>query len=151
MRTRERSIGFCVRPGCVNHDYGVYLPRHPLLFICPLCRIPGRAEREEGVVRGDSDIFNEVRVEYGYDPTNGSYSGTVIARDESILGEHNSYTLRSPFIRSKWVADTAAESLLERINSYEGPVRTGKLGELLGHLSILTGYSIPSAESSASA
>ena len=151
MRSTDRSIGFCVRPGCVNHDHGLFLPRHPLRFICPLCRIPGRAEREEGVVRGDSDFFSEVEVKFGYDPVSGSYTGSIIARDESILGQHNSYVLRSPFIRSKWVARTTAEGLLERLNSYNGPIRTGKLGGLLQHLSLLTGVSVLSPRTTASA
>ena len=138
MATGKRTVGYCVYPGCENHVRGVLLPTREEPFHCPRCERPGKLEWERGVIRGDSDIFNEVRVDYDFDPLAGCYRRTARVRDESILTEHNTFTFQSPFIRTKEVAFKAAEVILRQFNRYKGPVRASDPGQAARHLSVLT-------------
>lgn len=99
-------------------------------------------ERERRIVRGDSNIFNEVRVEFDFDPMTRRYRRAVCVRDESLLGRHNVYTLQSPFICTEQFADQTAAKLLSQLNSYRGSLRNSELERLLQPLAIVTGSHI---------
>jgi hypothetical protein len=77
-------------------------------------------EKERGSYTGLSDVFKEVRVEYNFDPINGVYREIAIVRDESLWGQHNVYTLRSPLIKTEKRGLKVAEAVLANLNCYRG-------------------------------
>jgi len=137
MKAMKRTLGYCIHSECSHHRKGVKLPCPRERFICPRCQRPGRIEWERAVISGGSDIFSEVRVDYDFDPVAGCYGERVRVRDESILIDHNTYTLQSPFIRTREFAIRAAETILRQLNRYHGPVRCGDPGRASRELGIL--------------
>jgi len=116
MARPSRGVGYCQNEGCEDHGKGVFLLNHTGMFVCPDCRQTGRVEREAGFSTGDSDVFREVRVEYNYDPEAGVYRDVAIVRDVSLWDRSNSYTLRSPLVRTEKRALKVAEALLANLN-----------------------------------
>ncbi len=116
MPRPSRGVGYCQNHGCEDYGKGVFLLNHTGVFVCPDCREPGRVEREAGFSQGDTDVFREVRVEYNYDPESGVYRDVAIVRDVSLWDSSNTYTLRSPLVRTEKRALKVAEALLANLN-----------------------------------
>lgn len=114
----RRAVGYCTNLQCEDLHKGVFLMNHSEIFYCPRCRLTGMVEPEEGHYVGDSDIFKEVRVEYNFDPVTRIYRETAIVRDESLWGRNNTYTLKSPLIKTENRALKVAEAILSNLNRY---------------------------------
>lgn len=112
----NRGVGYCRNQECEDYGKGVFLLNHAGTFTCPDCRRPGQVEREAGFYEGEAGIFREVRVEYNYDPEVGAYRDVAIVRDVSLWDASNTYTLRSPLVRTEKRALKVAEALLANLN-----------------------------------
>ena len=104
----KRGVGYCKNtgsisePACEDYAKGVFLLNHGDVFYCPRCRELGVVERERGSYTGNSDIFNEVRVEYNFTSIEERYQEIAIVRDDSLVGCNCSvYTLKSPLIKTE--------------------------------------------------
>jgi len=116
MARPTRGVGYCRNPDCEDRGKGVFLLNHVGTFNCPDCRQPGLVERETGFFEGDTGVFREVRVEYNYDPEAHGYRDVAIVRDVSLWDASNTYTLRSPLVRTEKRALKVAEALLANLN-----------------------------------
>jgi hypothetical protein len=116
MARPSRGVGYCHNPRCEDYGKGVFLLNHGDAFSCPDCRHPGRIERESGRALGTGKVFREVRVEYNYDPELDLYRDVAIVQDVSLWGPTNSYTLRSPLVRTEKRALKVAEAILANLN-----------------------------------
>jgi len=120
MASMKRGVGYCEHTSCEDYAKGVFLLNHGDTFYCPRCRQLGTVEKERGFYSGTSDIFKEVRVEYNFDPVNGTYREIAIVRDESLWGRNNVYPLQSPLIKTEKRALKVAEAILANLNRYRG-------------------------------
>lgn len=116
MARPSRGVGYCRNTQCEDYGKGVFLLNHSGQFACPDCRQLGNVERESGSYEGDAGVFREVRVEYNYDPELGVYRDVAIVRDVSLWERSNTYTLRSPLVRTEKRALKVAEALLANLN-----------------------------------
>ena len=71
---------------------------------------------EQGELRNDDQVFKEVRIEYNYDARVEKFRDIAIVRDESLWGEYNCYTLRTPLIKTERRAIKVAEGFLANLN-----------------------------------
>ena len=113
-----RALGYCDNKDCEDFIKGVFLLNHSNKFYCPRCRHLGFIEPEDRIDRPcmASDYYNEVRVEFNFNPVNGKYEniGVVLVDDMTVGG---TYTLKSPLIRTEARALKVAESMLCALNS----------------------------------
>jgi hypothetical protein len=106
------------------------LPDLPSYFVCPTCLKPAHVERERGFQTATATAFDEVRVEYDYEPVLGIYQETARVRDGRLLGCHDVYTLQSPLVRDRAQAVRVAETVLRSLNAHlerRGPKRSGSV------------------------
>lgn len=82
----KRAVGYCENTDCEDYVKGVFLLNHGDTFYCPQCRQLGKVEREQGSSSGDTNIFKEVRVEFGYNAVSKAYQQIAIVRDDSLGG-----------------------------------------------------------------
>ena len=120
MTRMKRGVGYCENTDCEDYAKGVFLLNHGDTLCCPRCRQLGKVEQERGYSTGNSDIFQEVRVEYNFDPIHGIYREIAIVRDESLWGRNNVYTLQSPLMKTEKRALNVAEAILANLNRYRG-------------------------------
>ncbi len=120
MARMKRGVGYCENADCEDYAKGVFLLNHCDTLCCPRCRQLGKVEQERGFCTGNSDIFQEVRVEYNFDPIHGMYHEIAIVRDESLWGRNNVYTLQSPLMKTEKRALNVAEAILANLNRYPG-------------------------------
>jgi hypothetical protein len=118
VREMKRAVGYCTKTECEDFSKGVFLLNHGKTFYCPRCREQGYVMAEEGFASGTSEIFKEVRVEFNFDPLNDKFRETAIVRDESLWGRNNTYTLRSPLIKTEKRALKVAEAILANLNRF---------------------------------
>lgn len=116
----QRAIGYCVSKECEDVLKGIFLLNPEGSFHCPRCGRLGREELEVGSWTGDSGIFKEVRVEYEFDYRQVRYRSLAIIRDNSLWGQYDTYTLRSPLIRTEKRALKVAEAILANLNHSRG-------------------------------
>ena len=114
----KRGVGYCENSNCQDYSKGIFVLTPRNSFQCPRCAQPGFLELESGSYTGNSDIFKEVRVEYNFDPIQKRYRETAIVRDDSLEGEFNIYTLKSPLIKSENRGLKVAEAILANLNRY---------------------------------
>ncbi len=117
-----RGAGYCVNKECFDFGRRTFIVGPGDGFSCPFCEQDGKVMKERGFYSGKSDIYNEVRVEYGFDVERSCYREIARVRDESVLGRHNVYTLQSPLIDSEEKALRVAEVILSNLNRYQGPL-----------------------------
>lgn len=122
----HRAVGYCENSDCDQRYRGVFLLNNPGEFYCPSCRMEGFVEAEEGSFSGNVELFNEVRVEFNFNPATRVYGSTAIVRDES-LGEvnekgqpHGVYVIRTPLVKTDIRALKVAESILSTLSVYGG-------------------------------
>lgn len=111
----KRAVGFCKLTKCEEFARGVFLLNHGPDFFCPRCKQTGDVVPESWSSEGEGRGYKEVRVEYLYDPMIDKYREIAIVRDESIWEPANTYTLRSPLIKTSKRALTVAEALLANL------------------------------------
>ncbi len=120
MARMKRGVGYCENTDCKDYAKAVFLLNHGDTLCCPRCCQLGKVEQERGFYTGNSDIFQEVRVEYNFDPIHSIYREIAIVRDESLRGRNNVYTLQSPLIKTEERALNVAEAILANLNRYRG-------------------------------
>lgn len=113
----KRAVGYCGSVDCEDYAKGAFLLSHSDTFHCPRCRNVGFQEKEGGHFTGNAEWFAEVRVEYNFDPINGTYREIAIVRDES-LPRGNTYVLNSPLIKTERRALKVAEAILSNLNRF---------------------------------
>ncbi len=121
----KRAVGYCENVGsrdaggCEDYAKGVFLLNHGHTFYCPRCRELGTVVVEKGNTEGESHLtFKEVRCEFNYNPTNGTFQEIAIVRDESVWGHGRKYTLQSPLIKTEKRALKVAEAILANLQHY---------------------------------
>lgn len=118
-----RGAGYCTNRGCADYSIRIFLPGPGEKFNCSTCGQEGRVERERGTSAGNSDIYNEVRVDWSFDSEHGCYRSITRIKDDSIRGRHGVYTLQSPLIDSEEKALKVAQAILKNLNRCRGPMR----------------------------
>jgi hypothetical protein len=127
----KRAVGYCYNNPCDDVSKGVFLLNHGDTFYCPRCRLPGTVEREVGEVKGEGSFFRQVRVEFNYNPQVKKYLEAGIVAIENV-SEGNTYTLRSPLIKTEQRALKVAEQVLANLNCYgHNPSDTTPTQELI--------------------
>ena len=134
MARMKRGVGYCTNPACEDRSKGVFLLNFEGIFECPRCKISGKVEKETGESRGDHDLFREVRVEYNYDPVTSVYHEIGIVIDESLPPICNSYTLKSPLIKTQNRALKVAEAILAGLNHRYASVDDGVIPRMNEHI-----------------
>lgn len=112
-----RGAGYCLNEKCENESKGVFL----LNFIeeewfCDFCHMRGRLLIESGSFTGQGK-FNEVRIEFGYDPANDKFDGVAIIKDNAAAGG-SVFTLKSPLIRTDNRALRVGEGMLANLRRH---------------------------------
>ena len=123
MAGKRRGVGYCLEPSCAGYARLLVLAELPECFGCPSCGRPARLEPERGVRRGGSDVYEEVRVEFDFDPERGIYRQIARVRDARLLGRHDIYTLQSPLIRAREHARRVGRIVLQNLNDGVGRPR----------------------------
>ena len=116
MSGKRRGVAFCVNSEC---DCFAKLRsyRHlPDEYDCPRCGTPGHVERERGIKQPGTSIFDEVRVEFDFDPEQRIYRDSVRLRDRRLLGKHDVYTLQSPLVKTRAQALRVAAAVMKQLN-----------------------------------
>ena len=116
MVGKRRGVGFCMNDRCEQFAELRYYVDLPSSFDCPTCFLPGVIERERGICRKDASVFDEVRVDYDFDPLRGIYQQRAAVRDKRLLGRREVYRLQSPVIRTRAQAIRAARVVLQNLN-----------------------------------
>ena len=114
---KRRGVAFCVNTECQNAGRLQAFRHLPESFDCPRCGAPGRVERERGVKQPGATVFDEVRVEFDFDPERGIYRSSARVRDRRLLGRHDVYTLQSPLVKTRAQALRVAAAVLKQLNA----------------------------------
>ena len=120
MAGKRRGVGYCTNDECAVYGELYLLFDLPSVFECPTCLRPARLEREKGVRRRGASVFDEVRVEFDFDPLLGIYRQTARVRDGRLLGCRDVYTLQSPIVKDRDEAVKIGRIVLENVNSRIG-------------------------------
>ncbi len=125
LRPMKRAIGYCSDERCEDFTRGVFVINPTSTFFCPACRQAGNLVYEKGWREGTSpdDSFKEVRLQFDYAPVSESWQQTAIVRDENLLGEHLTYVIQTPMVKTESRALKMAEAILANLNC-----STGELG-----------------------
>lgn len=119
MRPRfKRGVGYCLNEKCEQHFKGVFLLNHGNEFICPDCKRGGRTINEEGQATGESEFWKTVKLHWNYDPVEDRYRAVSIVKDDALWGDHKTYHMWSPMIRTENRAMKTAERLLANLQMY---------------------------------
>ena len=116
MAGKRRGVGYCTNSECSVYGKLYLLLDLPSVFDCPTCLRPARIEREKGMYRRGASVFDEVRVEFDFDPILGIYRQTARVRDGRLLGCRDVYTLQSPFAANRAAAVRIGRVVLESLN-----------------------------------
>ena len=116
MAGKRRGVGCCMNDRCERYGELHSYADLPSSFDCATCFMPGMIERERGICRKDATVFDEVRVEYDFDPIRGIYQRRASVRDKRLLGRRDVYRLQSPVIRTRAQALRAARVVLRSLN-----------------------------------
>jgi hypothetical protein len=116
MGNKRRGAGYCMNSTCATFGKLFMLGDLPDTFECPTCLRPARLERERGIRHGDGTVFDEVRVEFDFDPIYGIYRQAVRIRDGRLLGRHDVYTLQSPLMETREEALRVGKLVLRNMN-----------------------------------
>ena len=135
----RRAVGYCEQDQCDDYCKGVFLLNHGQTFMCPRCREEGAIIPEKGSYSGTSNVFKEVRVEYNWDNVNHEFREIAIVRDESLWGRCNTYTLKSPLIKTERRGLKVAEAILSNLNKFSNMTDLDN-GEIPGTLETLLNF-----------
>lgn len=116
MAGKKRGVGYCTNRDCAVFGRLYLLLDLPSQFECPTCLRPASMERERGMHRAKAAVYDEVRVEFDFDPLLGIYKQTARIRDGRLLGSHDVYTLQSPLIHSREHAVEVGRIVLLNLN-----------------------------------
>ena len=116
MAGKRRGVGYCTNPECGSHLQLFTLLDLPSTFDCPVCMQRGKLERERATHRVGVTTFDEVRVDYDFDPELGIYRESVRVRDARLLGSRDVYRLQSPLVRTREHAERVGKLALARLN-----------------------------------
>jgi ribosomal protein S27AE len=119
LQQMRRGVGYCTNIKCDEHAKACFLLNHGDKYTCGVCNKVGLYIEEKGTFEGKSEHWKEVRVEFDYDPLQGIYRSVAIIIDNSLVGSHNVYTLRSPLIRTDKRASKVAENLLATLQAFK--------------------------------
>jgi len=117
MSGKKRGVGFCVNSDCGCFGQLRSFRHLPEAYDCTRCGAPGQIERERGIKQPGATIFDEVRVEYGFDPERRIYRDSVRVRDRRLLGKHDVYTLQSPLVKTRAQALRVAAAVMKQLNA----------------------------------
>ena len=120
MTSKRRGAGYCMNSTCATFGKLFMLGDLPSTFECPTCLRPARLERERGIRHGAGTVFDEVRVEFDFDPIYGIYRQAVRIRDGRLLGRHDVYTLQSPLLETREQALDVGKRVLRNLNARLG-------------------------------
>lgn len=111
-----RAVGFCKSEECEEAHKGVFLINHGREFFCPNCKSRGQIVQEEGYIKGTSNKFREVRIEFKYDSKEERYRGLAIVKDSVLGEEHSVYYFKSALISVSARALKVAEVMISNLN-----------------------------------
>jgi len=114
----KRAVGFCVDTECEHYGNSMFLLNQQGPYICQ-CGKKGIIEEERSEVEQRSDHWKEVRVEWDYEFATRAYRGVAIVTDNALEGEHSTYVLFSPLIKTERRALKVAESILATLQNGE--------------------------------
>ncbi len=116
MSGKRRGVGYCMNDRCEQFGELRFYADLPSSFDCPTCFLPGMIERERGIRRKSATVFDEVRVEFDFDPLRRIYQQRAAVRDKRLLGRRDVYRLQSPVIRTRAQALRAARGMLSNVS-----------------------------------
>ena len=121
MAGKRRGVAYCQNGACERNGELRAFSHLPDCYECDECGAPGRVERERGVRRCDTTVYDEVRIEFDFDPAQRIYRQVARVRDRRLLGDHDVYTLQSPLVRNRAQALRVASAVLRALNSHLEP------------------------------
>jgi hypothetical protein len=97
---------------CEEYTKGAFLLDHGEVFYCPRCRMTGHMEGEKTTFSEEEGVFGSVRLEYDFDPLQWRYRSIAIVKDEALIGEVRTCTIKSPLVKTPRRALKVAEHML---------------------------------------
>ena len=116
MAGKRRGVAYCRSPECARYAKTERFLDLPASYFCPDCGLPGSIECERGTRRGGSELFHEIRIEYGFDAERGIYRSRLCLRDGRLLAAQNVYTLQTPLARTRDEARRIGTQALRALN-----------------------------------
>jgi hypothetical protein len=123
MTKIRRGAAHCRTRDCFERDVLVPLVPFSLEFTCPRCAQPAAIDAEFGTGLGASQVYNEVRVYFSFDPATRTYTDCAQIADETLVGQHSSYAFFSPLVRERTEAERLAHALLVKLNGARSEAR----------------------------
>ncbi len=116
MLGKQRGVGYCVNRECDSYAVLHALLDLPSVFQCATCGQSGQREWERVVRSGRSDLCEEIRVEFDFDPERSIYRKRISLNEPGLLGRHDICTLQTPLVRTQGSALKVAEVALSSLN-----------------------------------
>lgn len=112
----RRGAGFCLWKACSVYAQPFFLLDAPETFECPVCLRPGLVECERASREGRDPLYNEVRIDFDFDPVRRVYRKRSLTIDGRLLGRQSRFTLQSPLIHSRERAIELGRLLMRNLN-----------------------------------
>ncbi len=107
------SCTYYLNPSCKEFKQGIYMPVAYTSYVCRLCHEQGSAVFEtHWPSRYDTLEFNQVRLEFNYDPLEARYRGLFVLTDTSRTYPCNTWNICNPFFKTERMASKSATDIL---------------------------------------